>query len=51
MYDKWGYSTKKNSSPEGGWRTVRKPGLKENNVECGSGKTYISHISDPKGIG
>ena len=30
MYDKWGYSTKKNSSPEGGWRTVRKPGLKEN---------------------
>ena len=31
MYDKWGYSTKKNSSPEGGWRTVRKPGLKENN--------------------
>ena len=31
MYDRWGYSTKKNSSPEGGSRTVRKPGLKENN--------------------
>ena len=30
MYDKGGLSTKKNSSPEGKWRTVRKPGLDEN---------------------
>ena len=30
MYDKGGLSTKKFSSPEGRWRTVRKPGLDEN---------------------
>ena len=30
MYDKGGLSTKKISSPEGRWRTVRKPGLDEN---------------------
>ena len=32
MCDKCGYSTKKYSSPDGGWRTVRKPGLKENDA-------------------
>ena len=26
-----GGTQQKNTSPEGGWRTVRKPGLKENN--------------------
>ena len=30
MYDKGGLSTKKFSTPEGRWRTVRKPGLDEN---------------------
>ena len=27
MYDKGGLSTKKFSTPEGRWRTVRKPGV------------------------
>ena len=30
MYDKGGLLTKKFSTPEGRWRTVRKPGLDEN---------------------
>ena len=30
MYNKGGYSTKNISSPEGGWRTIRKPELEEN---------------------
>ena len=30
MYDKGGLTTKKFSTPEGRWRTVRKPGLDEN---------------------
>jgi len=30
MYDKGGLPTKIFSSPEGRWRTVRKPGLDEN---------------------
>ena len=39
MYDKGGYSTKNISSPEGGWRTVRKPELEENVKNFG--KKYI----------
>ena len=30
MYDKGGLTTKKISTPEGRWRTVKKPGLDEN---------------------
>ena len=30
MYDKGGFTSKKISSPEGGWRTIRKPELGEN---------------------
>ena len=30
MYNKGGYSTKNISSPEGGWRTIKKPELEEN---------------------
>ena len=39
MYDKGGYSIKNISSPEGGWRTIRKPEL-EKNVKI-FGKKYI----------
>ena len=30
MYDKGGFTSKKISTPEGGWRSIRKPELGEN---------------------
>ena len=49
MYDKWGYSTKKNHLQKvDGGQSGSQDSRKTMDL---SGKTYISHISDPKGIG
>ena len=42
---KGGYSTKDISSPEGGWRTIRKPELEENIKIFGKKNIYTIIIS------
>ena len=46
---KGGYSTKDISSPEGGWRTIRKPELEEN-IKIFGKKIYTPYNYIYKGI-
>ena len=43
MYNKGGYSTKNISSPEGGWRTIKKPELEEN-IKIFGKKIYTPYL-------